>query len=195
LLGKIKKELFFKDEAALDDDAKRLLEKTGDKKDYAILAEVAKAFRKFGVKVIDPSVYLKEFIPAKGLLAGKEPGKTEWEDIEFAKLVAREIARFDVGQTVAVKDKTVIAVEAVEGTDEAIGRAGKFSGGGFVVVKMARPEQDMRFDIPLAGIETVKMLIRAKGKVLALEAGRTLLMDRKEIAALADQSDISVVAV
>jgi len=195
MLGKLKKETFFKRQDGLDDDAKKILEKLGDKKDYAILNEAAKYLKKFGVDIIDSTLYLTDFIPRKGTLTGTEPRGNEWEDVLYGQTVAKSLSGFDIGQTIAVKDKTVIALEAMEGTDETISRAGTLVNGGFVVVKVARPDQDMRFDVPLVGRETLGALVKAGGKVLALEADRTLLMDRAEVIKLADENNISIVII
>jgi DUF1009 family protein len=105
------------------------------------------------------------------------------------------MARFDIGQTVCVKEKTVLAVEAAEGTDEAIKRAGPLSGGGMVAVKVARPDQDMRFDVPLVGLDTVKALIAAKARVLAIEEKRTLFMEREESIKAAEEAGMSIVVI
>ena len=195
MLGKLKKESFFKDDRELDPEAKSLMEKLGDKKDYAILNEVTKAFGKLGMEVIDSTTYMKDLIPSVGILTKTKPTPYQEEDINFAVRVAKELSRFDIGQTVAVKDKTVIAVEAMEGTDATIIRAGTLTRGGFIVVKMARPDQDMRFDVPLVGLSTLEAMIRSGGEILALESGKTLLMDKKEVISLADEKGIVITVV
>lgn len=195
MLGKIKKEILFKNDAKLDDEAKKMLGGVKDKKDYAILNEVTKVLAKLGVEVIDSTTYLKDLIPSKGTLTKREPTADEWQDIRYAKEAAGELSRFDIGQTVVAKDRTIIALEAMEGTDEVIKRAANLVEGGLVVVKVARPDQDMRFDVPLVGLDTLKALVEARGKVLALEERRTLLIDREEVIRLADEKDISVVII
>ena len=193
MLGKVKKELIFNSDEKFDEDAKKIASK--DRKDYTILNNVAKALRLVGCEIISPSEYLADLIPAKGILTKRAPTKDERADVDYGIMIAREMTRFDIGQTVVVKAETVIALEAVEGTDETIGRAAGLTKGGFAVVKIARPDQDMRFDIPLIGIETLKRIIEGKGAILALEAGKTLLMDREEVISLADQNGISIIAV
>lgn len=195
MLGKIRKDLFFKNDAGLDDKAKELLRSTQDKKDYSILNKVQGFLGTFGIETIDPTVYLSSLISVKGTLSQRSPTENEWADISYAKDVAAKIAGYDIGQTVVVKDKTVIAIEAVEGTDDTIKRAGSLTGGGFVVVKMARPDQDMRFDIPLVGLDTLSTIVENKGKVLALEEKRTFLMDKDDMIKLADENGISIVVV
>lgn len=195
MLGKIKKELFFKDTGSMDDEAKRAIKKIGDKKDYSILNEITNLFSKIGIKVIDPTGYLTDLIPKKGVLTQSQPQESEWEDINYGRLIAKSLSGFDVGQAIVLKEKTVIAVEAMEGTDEAITRAGKLVKGGFVVVKVARPNQDMRFDVPLVGLDTLKAIAEAGGRVLALEADKTLLMDAEEVIKLANEKHISIAVI
>jgi len=195
LLGKIKKEILFKDSGKFDDKSNEVVRKAGSKKDYAILKNVAAIIRTVGIEVIDPTPYLEELVPSKGVLTKRTPSKSEKEDIEYGREVASKLAEFDIGQTVVIKEKTVIALEAAEGTDETIKRAGLLAGGGFTVVKMARPDQDARFDIPLVGPDTVKMIADVGGSVLALQAEKTLLMNKDETISLADKHNISIVVV
>lgn len=195
MLGKLKKEEFFKKEAGLDAEAKKVLDKIKDKKDYAILNEINNVFSKVGIKILNITDYLKDFIPAKGVLTRRAPTAGEDLDIKYGADVAKKLSGFDIGQTITVKDNTVIAVEAMEGTDETILRSGILSGGGFVVVKMARPDQDMRFDVPLVGLETIKAMIKSGAKALALESGKTILIDREDAVRLADDSGISLVII
>ena len=195
LLGKIKKEILFKDSEKFDDEAKNIVKKAGGKKDYEILKSVANMLKTVGIEVIDPTPYLEELIPLKGVLTKEEPTKAEKEDIEYGSSVASDIAKFDIGQTVVVKDKTIIALEAAEGTDETILRAGKLIGGKFTVVKMARPDQDARFDIPLIGLDTVKTIVEAGGSVLAFQEKKTLLMHKEEAIKLADANSIAIVVI
>ena len=195
MLGKVKKDLLFKKVDSLDDEAKKLLGKNIDKRDYSIMQEVAKVLKGIGIEVIDSTTYLEEFLPQKGVLTKRQPTSAELVDIEYGKNIAKELAKFDAGQAVIVKDKTVIALEGIEGTDEVIKRAGSLTKGGFTAVKVARPDQDMRFDVPLVGLDTLKSLIDAGGKVLALEEKKMLLVDKEEIIRLADEKGIAIVVV
>ena len=195
MLGKLRKETFFKQDDALDGEAKEILKKLGDKKDYAILNEATKYLKKIGIDVVDSTTYLGDLIPKKGTLTKRDPEEREWADIEFGQEVAKKLSGYDIGQTIAVKEKAVIALEAMEGTDETILRAGALVKGGFVVVKVARPDQDMRFDVPLVGPDTMKALVKAGASVLALEADKTLLMDKEEVIKLADENKISIVII
>jgi len=195
LLGKIKKEILFKDGGKLDDESKKIIRSSGGKKDYNILKGVADLVKKVGIEIIDPTPYLEELIPMKSVLTKRVPTKEEGQDIEYGHKIASELAGFDIGQTVIVKDKTVIALEAVEGTDETIRRAGRLVDGGFTVVKMARPAQDARFDVPLVGPQTVKAIAENRGKVLALEEKRTFLINKEEAVRIADESGLSIIVV
>lgn len=195
MLGKLRKDLFFRNAEGFDEDTKNLLGKLADNKDYSILNKASEIMGKFGIEIIDPSLYLKDLIPSKGIITGRPPTKEESADIDYAKTVVSELARLDIGQTVIVKNKTVIAIEAIEGTDEAIARAGNLSKRGFVVVKAARPNQDMRFDVPLVGIETVEAIVKAGGTALAIEAEKTFLIDKAEIVTLADEKGLSIIVV
>jgi len=195
MLGKLDKRLFFNNADKLDDKAKKIISKLGDNKDYALLNAARKFFGKLGVEVMDSTTYLKGLMPAKGTLTRRSPTGEESADIEYGIRMARSLAGFDIGQSVAVKNKTVIAVEAIEGTDEMIARAGSLAKNGFVVVKTARPDQDMRFDVPLVGLSTVKTLADAGGTALALESGKMLLIEKDEVVGLADEKGIAIVAV
>jgi DUF1009 family protein len=196
LLGKIKKELVLKGDASLDNSAREILDKIGhDKKDYSIFNGVAKALKALGVEIMDSTTYLGDLLPSKGVLTKRRPTDAELNDIEYGRGVARELASRDAGQAAAVKDSTVIALEGIEGTDEMIRRAGRLGGNGFTVVKVARPNQDMRFDVPVVGTETIKALVDAGGKVLALEEKRMFLLDKPGVVSLADSSAISVVII
>src|SRR5204862_1674340 len=136
-----------------------------------------------------------ELLVNAGLLSGRAPSTREETDIQFGWELAKEMGRLDVGQSVAVKERAALAVEAIEGTDRAIARAGELCpAGGFVVVKVAKPQQDMRFDVPTVGCSTVESMHRAGGRVLAIEAGKTIVIDQADTFALADRYGISIVA-
>jgi DUF1009 family protein len=195
LLGKIKKEILFKDTEKFDEESKDIVKKAGGKKDYAILKGIANLVRTVGIEIIDPTPYLEELVPSKGVLTKRSPTQSEKDDIEYGRQVASDLAKFDIGQTVVIKDRTVISLEAAEGTDETVSRAGRLIGGGFTVVKMARPDQDARFDIPLVGLDTVKTIVENKGSVLALEEKKTFLMNKEEAITLANSHNISIVVV
>lgn len=194
MAGKIPQKVVLRD-LSLDPLAFRLYRTLKDKQPGAILGAIVEEMEKRGIRLLDSVTFLSSFLPDKGVLTMRAPTRDENMDIEYGTKIAREIARLDVGQTVVVKDKAVLAVEAIEGTDEAIRRAGRFSSKGLVVVKVARPNQDMRFDIPVIGPDTVKTMKEIGATTLAIESKKTLLLDREEIIRLADSSSISIVAI
>ena len=126
-------------------------------------------------------------------LVRRDPHRTRWEDARFGAQIAKEIGRLDIGQTVVVKDKAIVAVEALEGTDETIRRGQKLAGDGTVVVKMAKPFQDMRFDVPVIGTRTIRTLRQAGAAVLAIEAGKTLIIDKEDVFRLAETVGICII--
>ena len=131
-----------------------------------------------------------------GFLTRRKPTDAQWRDIRFGWDLAKEMGRLDVGQSVVVNDLAVIAVEAIEGTDRAIQRAGELCRrGGFTVVKVAKPQQDMRFDVPTIGAQTIKTLQEAGGRVLAIESSKTIMLDQHEVIDLADRLGIAIVAI
>ncbi len=129
----------------------------------------------------------------EGVLTENVPSEDEWKDIAFGWKIAKEIGRLDIGQTVVVKDQAVMAIEAIEGTDSAIERGGKLSGAGAVVVKVSKPDQDMRFDVPVVGLDTLKTMIEVNARVLAVEAKKSILLDREEIIKESNSIGISIV--
>lgn len=149
-----------------------------------------------GIKVLTQSEFLRHLFPDVGMLSKREPTAAEFADIEFGLKVAKEIARLDIGQTVVVKDRMVLAIEAIEGTDETIKRAVQLARGPVVVVKVSKPNQDQRFDIPTVGMNTMHSMTAEKpGGVLAIEASETMVVEKEEMAAYADAHGISMVAV
>jgi UDP-2,3-diacylglucosamine hydrolase len=165
------------------------------KDDDALLRGVAEELGREGITVVESTVCLSEIVPAKGVLTKRSPTVTEWEDVRFGFRVAKEVGRLGVGQTVVVKRQVVVAVEALEGTDAAIERGGALAKSAFVVVKASKPQQDLRFDVPAVGIDTITRLHRAGGAVLAIEADKTLLLEKEALLKEADRFGICVVAV
>jgi len=166
-----------------------------DNRDDSILLGVIDEFRKDGMDFFSALDFCPELLVKRGILTHRGLSRAEELDIDFGWNLAKEMGRLDVGQSVAIKDKCVIAVEAVEGTDEAILRAGQLCRkGGFTLVKVAKPQQDMRFDVPTVGIRTIQNLHRAGGRVLAIEAEKTIFLDGPETISLANRLGISIVA-
>lgn len=166
-----------------------------DNRDDSILLNIIDEFSKDGMSCASALEVCPELLVKPGVLTRRRPTAEEWRDIEFGWDLAKEMGRLDVGQSVAVRERAVLAVEAIEGTDQAIQRAGQLCPrGGFTLVKVAKPQQDMRFDVPTIGRQTVEQLRRAGGAVLAIEAERTIMLDAVETIGLADQFGISIVA-
>ena len=166
-----------------------------DNKDDTLLGSVVAEFAREGIRFGRATDYARELLVGKGPLTRREPTGRQWNDIRFGWKLAKEMGRLDVGQSVAVKDRAVLAVEAVEGTDECIRRAGALCrAGDFTVVKVAKPQQDMRYDVPTIGTRTIENLAASGGRVLAVEAGRTILLDGGELIELADRKGLAIVA-
>ncbi|MFN0017855.1 MAG: LpxI family protein [Pirellulaceae bacterium] len=164
-------------------------------RDDALLTVVVDEFARCGIELAPATNFAPNLLVKQGLLTRRAPTPTERADIDFGWQMAKEMGRLDIGQGVAVRGRTVIAVEAIEGTDECIRRAGQFcTGGGFTLVKVAKPQQDMRFDVPAIGIGTIEALIAAGGKVLAIEAGKTIIIDQDQVVELADRHGLTIVA-
>lgn len=167
-----------------------------DRRDDAILLGVIAEFERDGISFESALDYCPELLVNRGLLTRRPPTEAERLDIEFGWKMAKEMGRLDIGQSVAVKEQAVLAVEAIEGTDRCIERAGSLcKAGGWTLVKVAKPKQDMRFDVPTIGVATIENLVRAKARVLAIEADRTILIDRSDVVELADRHGLTIVAV
>jgi len=166
-----------------------------DNKDDTLLLGLIAEFARDGLRFESALDLCPELLVRAGTLTRRAPTPREEPDIAFGWQLAKEMGRLDVGQSVAVKEKSVLAVEAVEGTDRAIARAGELCrAGGFVVVKVAKPQQDMRFDVPTVGCNTIETMRQAGGRVLAIEANKTIVLDRAETIALADRYGMTIVA-
>jgi len=162
--------------------------------DDGILRAVANELAKEGIEIVSSTHYLPELLAPSGCLTRKKPGKAEKTDISFGWEVAKDLGRLDVGQCVVVSKKTVLALEAIDGTNETIIRGGRLAGKNAVVVKVSKPNQDLRFDVPSVGLETLKVMAEVRASVLAVEAGKTLMFDRSEMIAYADRNGISIVS-
>jgi DUF1009 family protein len=172
-----------------------LLARMVHKKDDSVLRAVAEELESEGITVRESTMFLDNILAPAGVLTKRKPSKDEQRDIEFGWQIAKEIGRLDIGQTVVVKDQAVLAVEAIEGTDEAIRRGGRLCKSGAVVIKICKPQQDLRFDLPAIGMQTIASMQEVKASCLAVEAGKTIIFDQEAIAAEADRAGISIVAV
>jgi len=194
MAGQVKHTRLFS-EVKLDSRAMALLAGVKDKKANSLLGAVADELSREGIELIDSASYLAHLLPSPGILTRRKPTQKEWQDIEFGHKMAKEIAGLDIGQTVVVKDQAVLAVEGMEGTDRTIRRGGKLGKGNVVVVKVSKPQQDRRFDLPIVGERTIEVLKEAKAKVLAFSARSTILLDREKVVKSANKNGISLVAV
>ena len=193
MIGKVTKEILFTGQHALPDARMlALLASLKDHSDTMMLAFV-KELAKEGIQTFDQTMLLKMIMPKPGVLTKRQPTQQEKEDMEFGFKMAKALGGLDIGQTVVVKNKAVMALEAIEGTDACILRGGKLACGGAVVAKVAKPAQDNRFDMPAVGIKTIETMIEVNASALVIEAGRTLLVDREKALDLADKHDITIV--
>jgi DUF1009 family protein len=167
----------------------------GDNRDDSLLLSVIGEFERDGMNFASALDYCPELLVKDGVLTRRAPSAAERQDIEFGWILAKEMGRLDVGQSVAVKEKATLAVEAIEGTDRCIERAGQLCrSGGWTLVKVAKPQQDMRFDVPTIGVTTIDNLHKAGARVLAIEAGKTIVIDQPDVVALADRHGMSIIA-
>jgi len=171
-----------------------LLGKLKQRNAETIFAAIADELEKAGDDLFPPTTFLEDALALSGLISGPHLSRREEEDVNFGWKIAKEISGLDIGQTVIVKDGTIVAVEAFEGTNDAIKRGGTLARKGAVMVKLAKPNQDMRFDVPVVGVETIRIAAEAKLRVIAVEAGKTLLLEKDPIVELAGHSNISIVA-
>ena len=194
MVGSITKTNIFRD---IRPDLKGLglWNKINVKQDDAILRAVAEGLAKEGIEVVASTRYLPELLFPKGVLTKKKPTMAQQDDIRFGWQMARAVGNLDIGQCIVVRNQTVLAVEAIEGTDAAIKRGGMLGKEKTVVIKLRKPNQDFRFDLPAVGITTIDSMQKAKAAVLAVEAGHTLLFDREDLVEAADKSGIVVIGV
>ena len=177
-----------------DVKALMVLAKLKQRNAESIFAAIAGELAKVDVDLLPATTFLEDSLAPGGLIAGPKLSRREEEEVAYGWKVAKEIARLDLGQTVIVKTGTIVAVEAFEGTNDAIKRGGSLARRGAVMVKVAKPNQDMRFDVPVIGVETIRVAAEAKLRVIAIEAGKTLLLERDAIVDFAGRTGISIVA-
>ncbi len=161
----------------------------------ALIGAVASELASEGIELIDSTYFLKDQLPPPGNLTRRKPDDREQADIAYGLEIANEIARLDLGQTIVVRDRACVAIEAMEGTDAVIRRAGQLVRGRLTVVKIAKPDQDMRFDVPVVGLPTIEAMTESGATCLCLTAGKTLIFDHEEMVRLANKHKIAVVAV
>jgi DUF1009 family protein len=194
LSGRVAKDGLFHG-APLDERARALLDRAADWSDEALLGTATAALSALGIELLDQRTFLAAWLAPAGAAAGPPPAEAARGDIARGVAVAREVARLGIGQTVVVRAGSVVAVEGLEGTDEAIRRGLRLAGAGAVVAKATRPEHDYRYDVPTVGASTVAACVDGRAAVLAVEAGRVLLLDRDLLATEAQRTGLSIVGV
>ena len=173
----------------------KLLFSLNTKNTDALIGAVARVLEDEGIELVNSTEFLGSLLPQTGILTKRAPDESERADIEYGRHIARQIAGLDLGQTVVIRDRACVAIEAMEGTDETIERAGRIAGGQrLVVVKVSKPKQDMRFDVPVVGRRTVDVMKQANATALAIDAGRTLLFERDDLIRAANEAGIAIEA-
>ncbi len=195
MAGQISPHRLFSKEINKDPVLRELLGGIKDKRADSIFGAIAQKLKDTGFELLDSTTFIEDYLPKQGVLTKNQPSVGAWEDVHFGLELAKQVAFLDIGQTVAVKNKAIVAVEALEGTDNLIRRAGRIARSGITVVKVSKPRQDMRFDIPVVGLNTIKNLAKAGAACLAIEAGKTLFIDKEQAVKLADKKGISIAAV
>lgn len=193
MAGKVSKTLLYTSRITPDLRAVKLLFSLRDRRDDSILLAVAEELEKEGIRLLDITMFSSGLLAPEGILTKMGPSPEQWEDIKFGWRIAKQIGGLDIGQTVVIKNRAVMAVEAIEGTDEAIRRGGKLAGKDAVVVKVSKPNQDMRFDVPVIGLDTIETMIDAHAVVLAVESQKCLILNREKIIEVSKKAGISIV--
>jgi UDP-2,3-diacylglucosamine hydrolase len=193
MAGKVEKVRLFQENVRPDLEMVKVLMKTRDFKDDSLLAGISNYLHDQGIDLMDSTHFMQNSLPGAGVLGKKKPSKEVLEDLNFGFRMAKSIAGLDIGQTVIVKKKSILAVEAIEGTDRAIYRGGELGAKKVTVVKVAKPNQDMRFDVPAVGLRTLKALIEVQAEAFGFEAKKTLFLDQDEFLDQANHKGIVVI--
>ncbi len=194
MAGQVSQRNLFDPAVQADEEFKEFFDALKDRKTDTIFGAVTQVLHKNGLEVLDSTLLLKAFLASKGTLTRRGPTERELDDIEFGKTIAKAMGDLDVGQTVVVKKKAIVAIEAMEGTDRCILRGGRIAQRGAVVVKTSKPAQDPRFDVPVIGTRTLKHMIKSKCSCLGIEAGKTLIIDDEDCIAMANKAGICIVS-
>jgi DUF1009 family protein len=193
LIGKVSKDVLFR-RWRFDSRAWRVLRRAKSFQDDVLLAEIIREFESEGMHVVEQTHFLTDLCPKEGVLTRRRPTRRECQDIEYGFSAARSVGELGIGQTIVVKHGTILAVEGMEGTDEAIIRGCRLAHEGAVVIKVSRPGQDPRLDMPTVGMKTLQVMHDGRATVLAIEAGKTLVIEHTAFPQAADAAGISVVA-
>jgi len=194
MAGQVNQKNLFDKNVAEEAEFKDLMKALEDRKADTIFRAIADRLKAEGLELLDSTFLLKGYLAPKGTLTKRGPTILELEDIEFGRTIAKAMGGLDVGQTVVIKEKAIVAIEAMEGTDRCIRRGGEIAREGAVVVKMSKPGQDQRFDIPVIGPRTIQNMIRVHAQCLAIEADKTLIIDRDTCITMANKASICIVA-
>jgi len=197
MAGKVPKSLLYKNKKDIIPDLKmvKVFFSLKDRSDDTIMNAFVNELEQNGIKLLNTTTFTKSLLSPEGLLTRKKPSKKELQDIEFGWGIAKEMGRLDIGQTVVVKNMAVMAIEAIEGTDEAIKRGGSLAHNDAVVIKVSKPKQDMRFDVPVIGLDTLASMKKSGAKVLAFEAQKCIIVDKEEFIRTADKDGLVVIGV
>jgi DUF1009 family protein len=193
-LGKVSKNILLSN-PRLDSEAIDLLKKAFRLNDDAVMDLAIQALAKGDIEVMDQTLFIQNLMVPKGVLTKKQPTPEQIKDVEYGYEIAKQMGDLDIGQSVVIKDKMIMAIEAIEGTDCAIERGGKLAKSGAVVVKVSKPNQDKRFDIPTVGLRTLKKMKSVKANILALEANETIIVQQEKMIEFADKNNIVVMAI
>ncbi len=194
MAGQVNQDNLFDPAVKFDEEFQQLFEAIKDRKADTIFSALADKLKDQGIELVDSTFLLKKYLALKGTITKRGPTLSELDDINFGRDIAKAMGKIDVGQTVVVKDKAIVAIEAMEGTDCTIYRGGSIAREGAVVVKMSKPDQDLRFDVPVIGPRTIRTMMKCRAKCLGVEAGKTLLIDQNTILKLANKAGICIVA-
>lgn len=194
MIGKVTKEMMFSGKVEADARMKHLLAELPDRSDDTIMYSFVRELALEGIQAFDQTALIRSLVVAEGVISKRQPTAEEKADMEFGFKMAKAIGGLDIGQTVVVKNLAVMAVEAIEGTDECILRGGELGRGDVIVAKVAKPKQDLRFDMPTVGVKTLESMIQVGAKGLVMEAGKTLLVEKEKVVQLAEENGITIVA-
>ncbi len=193
MAGQVNPKNLFKKDVQLDQEFQTIFDAIRDRKADTIFSAVADKLKNHGMELIDSTFLLQEYLAPKGTITKRGPTLRELDDIAFGKEIAKQMGEIDVGQTVVIKEKAIVAIEAMEGTDKTIDRGGRMAQEGAVVVKMSKPDQDFRFDVPVIGPRTIHTMIKSQAQCLAIEEGKTIIIDYAKCVKMANKAGICVV--
>ncbi len=197
MAGKVPKSILYTNKSSLLPDLKavKLLFSIRNNSDDTIMKAVVRELEKNGIEIHKTTAFTKDLLATEGVLTRKKPNKDDLQDIDFGWDIAKKMGKLDIGQTVVIKNRAVMAIEAIEGTDEAIKRGGVLAGKDAVIIKVSKPKQDMRFDVPVVGIDTLNSMKKSGARVLAVESGKCILVEKDSFLKEANKSGIVVVGV